>query len=145
MWNFQDNTLEIQDLPPDGDGPSTGAGRAQAYRDIQKFLDLSNENLFESGLLIPEHVRRSLKYSERLLEYYLQLSEEQFLAHVPGMSRWMKDKDEIKTKLTSCVELFLYNQVPMSSSQVRSFCCFLYRCTLMSKLENSNYHHSRKY
>ena len=145
MWNFQDNTLEIQDLPPDGDGPSTGAGRAQAYRDIQKFLDLSNEILFESGLLIPEHVRRSLKYSERLLEYYLQLSEEQFLAHVPGMSRWMKDKDEIKTKLTSCVELFLYNQVPMSSSQVRSFCCFVFRCTLMSKLENSNYHHSRKY
>ena len=145
MWNFQDNTLEIQDLPPDGDGPSTGAGRAQAYRDIQKFLDLSNENLFESGLLIPEHVRRSLKYSERLLEYYLQLPEEQFLAHVPGMSRRMKDKDEIKTKLTSCVELFLYNQVPMSSSQVRSFCCFVFRCTLMSKLENSNYHHSRKY
>ena len=145
MWNFQDNTPEIQDMPPAGDGPSTGAAGAQAHRDIQKFLDLSNENLFESGLLIPEHVRTSRKYFARLLEYYLQLPEEQFLAHVPGMSRRMKDKDEIKTKLTSCVETFLYNQVPMSSSQVRSFCCFVFRCTLMSKLENSNYHHSRKY
>ena len=67
---------------------------------------------------IPDVVRGSVQYKERLKNYYIELPAKQFLAQIPNMTRRMLEKEEIQLKLTNSVEYFLYNEVPMASSQV---------------------------
>ena len=85
---------------------------------LYKFLEFTDEILFKSNMNVPDVVRKSSKYKDRMVNFYLNQPATDFLRNFHKYSEWFKRSEAFKNKLENSVEQYLYEEIPMASSQV---------------------------
>ena len=84
--------------------------------EIDKLLALSDREIFEDGLEIPDYLQNSRRYKKRQKEYYLGLEYEQFLDKYDSIPANIKGLVEFKQKHNQYAERFVDDNFAQSSS-----------------------------
>ena len=85
--------------------------------EIDKLMTLSDRELFEDGLEVPDYLQNSRRFKKRQKEYFLGLEYEKFLEKYDAIPPNIKGLVEFKQKHNLYAERFMDDNFAQSSSQ----------------------------
>ena len=91
--------------------------RWEKETDIYKVLSLSDEELFETGLKLDDHIENSAKYKQREKQYFLSKSDDELFKMYDRLSPYLQRSDEFKERHKQFVETYIEDNFALSSSQ----------------------------
>ena len=85
--------------------------------EIDKWLNLSDKEIFEDKIEVREDVKNSYRYKAREKAYYLALSDTELFERYEAVSHYIRNLEEFKQRHRQFVENYMDDKFAQSSSQ----------------------------
>ena len=116
--NFLNTEMDVDnDDGSEPDDPDIMISRWEREQEIEKLLQLTDEEIFESGVQISEHLTQSKKYKQREKSFFLAKSDQELFNSYNQLSSYIKSVDEFKERHDRYVETYMEDNFSQSSSQ----------------------------
>ena len=116
--NLLNNEMEV-DMDDGSEPVNTDImlSRWEREQELEKLMQLSDEEIFGGGFQVSEHLKQSRKYKQREKSFFLSKTDQELFNIYNKLPTHIRNIDEFKERHTRFVEIYMEDNFSQSSSQ----------------------------